>query len=137
VIEDAQLLAMAPKVFEEMIVQNTEIAVRLIRKLAKRLESADSLIQVLLFRDAPERIIENLKRLARIRGWTPGSEVKIAKDLEAMADQVGLDLTEVQDTVSRLTRDGVLVEQAGEWVIGDLDQLTDFRKFLKDKKKFR
>ena len=49
--EDAELLVMPARVLEEMIVHNTEIAVRLIRRLAQRLEMANSLISVLLFRE--------------------------------------------------------------------------------------
>ena len=36
VLEDAELLVVGARVLEEMIVQNTEIALRLIRKLARR-----------------------------------------------------------------------------------------------------
>ncbi len=135
-LEESELLLMSMDVFEEMIIHNTEIAVRLIRKLSKRLETADSLIQVLLIRDPKERIIENFKRLAKVRGWTPDRPVTLGADMEAMAEQVGLEVAETQDIVSRMIRAGALTEKDGSWVIPDPSQLDDFLKFIKEKEKF-
>jgi CRP-like cAMP-binding protein len=43
VLEDAQLLVLDPRTFEAMIKANTEIAVRMIKKLAGRLDIANAL----------------------------------------------------------------------------------------------
>ena len=134
--DDADLLVVGGRVLEEMIVHNTEIALRLIRKLAKRLESTNSLIQVLIHRDPKERVIENLKRLSTLHGWTPGNEVTFKASLEDMADQVGLQLDEVQDVVSRLVRSGALSEEGGQWIIQDPGRLGDFLEFLKKKEQY-
>ncbi|MCP4601551.1 MAG: Crp/Fnr family transcriptional regulator [Proteobacteria bacterium] len=134
--EEAELLVVGTKVLEEMIVQNTEIALRLIRKLARRLESADSLIQVLLHRDPKQRVIENLKRLASLHGWTAGKGVTIQADCDAMAEQVGLEFSEVQDIISRLVRAGALAEKEGSWVIKDPEKIGEFLKFLQMKGQF-
>ncbi len=134
--EDAELLVVGGRVLEEMIVHNTEIALRLIRKLARRLESTDALVQVLLHRDPRERIIENLKRLAAIHGWAPGDDVTLQADYEGMAEQVGLELAEVRDVISRLVRASALVEEGGSWIIKDPERIGEFLQFLKVKEQF-
>jgi CRP/FNR family transcriptional regulator, cyclic AMP receptor protein len=134
--EDADLLVIGVRVLEEMIVHNTEIALRLIRKLARRLESADSLIAVLLHRNAGDRIIENLKRLVKLHGQGEGKEVRLAMDTAAMAEQVGLDLAEAQDVISRLVRAGAVIEEEGAWVIKEPGRLGEFQEFLKLKEQF-
>jgi CRP/FNR family cyclic AMP-dependent transcriptional regulator len=134
--EDAALLVVSGKVLEEMIVHNTEIALRLIRKLARRLESTDSLVQVLLHRDPNQRVIENLKRLAVLHGWSPGNKVVLQADCRAVAEQVGLEFEEVQDVISRLVRAGAMTEEDGAWTIESPERLGDFLKFLQRKSKF-
>lgn len=137
VVEDADLLVVGVRVLEEMIVHNTEIALRLIRKLARRLESADSLIQVLLHRDAKERVIENLKRLAALHGIEPGAEVRLLADYPAMAEQVGLDETEVQEIMGRLISAGFIKHEGDNWVISKVDDIDDFLGFLKLKEQYK
>jgi CRP-like cAMP-binding protein len=131
-----ELLVIGTRVLEEMIVHNTEIALRLIRKLSKRLEAADSLIQVLIHMDPRTRVVENLKRLSRIHGWTPGNEVVLTANIPDMADQVGLDRDAVHDIVSRLVRAGALDEEGETWKIKDPERLGDFLSFLKMKEQF-
>ena len=135
--EDGELLVIGARVLEEMIVHNTEIGLRLIKRLATRLDAADSLIQVLIHRDAKERVIENLKRLASLHGWTPGNAVTISADMDAMAEQVGLSVEEVHDVVSRLVRAGALTEAGNAWTIEDPERLGEFLEFLKQKEQFQ
>jgi CRP/FNR family cyclic AMP-dependent transcriptional regulator len=135
--EDADLLVVGGQILEDMIVHNTEVALRLIRKLARRLESTDALVQVLLHQDPKERIIENLKRLSKIHGWTPGNNVTLQADYEGVAEQVGLEVAEVHDVISRLIRANALVEEGGSWTIDDPGRLHEFLKFLKMKDQFR
>ena len=135
VIEDADLLVVGVRVLEEMIVHNTEIALRLVRKLARRLESADALIRVLLHRDPRERVIENLKRLAGLHG--DGGEVRIAVDYTAFSEQVGLEQAEVEDVMGRLVAAGFVRLDEGSWVIGKVDDIDDFLGFLKLKEQYR
>ena len=47
VVEDARLLVIDGRTLEQMVISNAEIAVRLIKKLARRLDAADALIEVL------------------------------------------------------------------------------------------
>ena len=52
VVEDARLLVIDPKTFDAMLRANAEVAIRMIKKLADRLEEADRRIEQLLRREA-------------------------------------------------------------------------------------
>jgi len=135
--EDAELLVVGVRVLEEMIVHNTEIALRLIRKLARRLESADALIRVLLYRDSKERVIENLKRLARIHDTGDGSPLKFRTDFAEMAEQVGLEPADVEDIMLRLVNAGFVSLDDGNWIISKVEDIDDFLQFLKLKDQYK
>src|SRR5947199_7360758 len=60
VIEDARALVIDRRTFDAMIRGNTEIAVRLIKKLANRLEQANQQIEILLVRDTNHRLVQLL-----------------------------------------------------------------------------
>ena len=57
VVEDARCLVIDAKTLETMISKSPEIALRLIKKLAKRLDSADEIIQILLNPDPQARVM--------------------------------------------------------------------------------
>lgn len=135
--ETGELLVINGRVLEEMIVHNTEIGLRLIKRLASRLDAADSLIQVLIHRDPRERVIENFKRLALLHGWSPGRGVTLSADVPALAEQVGLTVEEAHDVISRLIRAGALLEEGESWTIKDPEKLGEFLKFLKQKEQFK
>ena len=135
--EDAELLVVGVRVLEEMIVHNTEIALRLIRKLARRLESADSLIRVLLYRGTAERIIENLKRLAKIHKPEDGEPLRFRADYDAMAEQVGLKEKEVEEIMLKLTGAGFIQLEGNDWVISKIEDIDDFLSFLKMKEQYK
>ena len=137
VCEAGELLVIKARVLEEMIVHNTEIALRLIKRLARRLETADTLIAVLIHRDPKARVIENLKRLADLHGTTDNEGVTIAADLPAMAEQVGLEMEEVYDVISRLVKAGALIEEDDNWIIKNPAKLGEFLTFLKKKEQFK
>src|SRR4051794_40096906 len=62
VVEAAQCLIISAKTLEAMISKNSEIALRLIKKLASRLDSADALVEILMHQDPRIRVILALSR---------------------------------------------------------------------------
>lgn len=136
IYQDAELLVVGVRVLEEMIVHNTEIALRLIRKLGKRLESADSLIRVLLHTDPNERVIENLKRLAKMHNAKDGKPAVIQASFEAMAEQVGVEQSIVEDIMLKLIGAGFIQLDGSNWLISKTEDIDDFVNFLKMKAKY-
>src|SRR4051794_36369690 len=64
VVEDAQLIELEAPAFETLIRKNSEIAVRLMRRLSSRLREADRQIQTLMSRSGAARALSLVRNLA-------------------------------------------------------------------------
>ncbi len=134
--EDARLLLIDSRTFESMVTGNTEIALRIIRKLARRLDSANSLIEILLYRDPKARVILGLSRQAELEGTPVEGGIFVPIVCAELADQVGLDSQLAIEVVGRLEKAGMLQEVEGGYVVRDIPRLQEFLEFLEMKEKF-
>ena len=78
VVDESKVLVIDPKTFEIMLKNNVEIAVRMIKKLAQRLQEADDQIESLLYKDANSRVVHTLTRAADAYGKAVEGGIKIA-----------------------------------------------------------
>lgn len=137
VVEAARLLVLDAKTFEAMVLSNVEIAVRLIKKLARRLDNADTLIEILMHRDPKARVILGLSREAEQGGIEQDDgSVLVPLTREDLAAQVGLTPEEVADVLSRLTRLRMVEETPEGFLIQDVLRLSEFLEFLEMREKF-
>ena len=136
VLEDAKLLVIDARTFEQMVVSNTEIAVRLIKKLARRLDSADALIEILMHTDPKARVILGLARESEIGGRIlPDGSILVPLNAEGLAKQVGLEPTATDQVLSRLYRLGIVHQHADGLVIQDTRRLHEFLEFLEHRER--
>ncbi len=129
--EDAQLLVLDPKTFEAMIKANTEIAVRMIKKLAKRLDDANAQIENLLLGDANSRIVHAL--LLQTRTIEPDAQGAVHLQLGAadLAQRTNVEDAKVVEVLERLERSRLVVAGAtGGLVVPDPTRLSEFLEFL-------
>lgn len=134
-LEDVTLLELDARRFEGMITSQAEIAVRIIQKLAHRLEDADSLITILTKRDPKSRVILGLLREAEQRGL-PGSEpdaIVVQRDFDELAEELGIRRVELDETVGRMLRVGVLRPAQEGVEIASRERLTEFLSFLEER----
>src|SRR5271170_4855788 len=89
VLEDAKCLVIDGKTLEAMITKSPEIAMRLVKKLAGRLDSADELIQILLNPDPRARVMLGLKRHAETFGEKVPEGVRLNIAAPDLAREVG------------------------------------------------
>jgi CRP/FNR family cyclic AMP-dependent transcriptional regulator len=123
-LEDTRCLVIGASTLEQMVTSNAEIALRLVKKLARRLDSADEMIQILLDPDPRARVMRALRRHAE----DPGAVKPSPDDL---AREVGVDSAQVHDVLSRLRRLRVAdQDDSGAIVIMDLPRLLEFMEFL-------
>jgi len=135
--ERAQVLVLGARTFEQMVVSNAEIAVRLIKKLSRRLDSANELIEVLMHRDPKARVILGLSREAQFIGQVQeDGSVRVPLSVPQLAEQVGLANEETQDVMKRLTRLGIVRLDAEGIVVTDVARLDEFYEFLEMREKF-
>jgi CRP/FNR family transcriptional regulator, cyclic AMP receptor protein len=129
--EDARLLVIDGRTFEAMVVGNTEIAVRLIKKLARRLDASSSLIDVLMRRDPRARVVLGIAREAEHHGQPHGSGSTLVRfDRDGLAAHLALIREEVDGVLPRLLRLGLIEEVPEGIVVPDVARLYEFLDFL-------
>jgi CRP-like cAMP-binding protein len=136
VVEEAQLLVIDPKTFEAMIKTNTEIAVRMIKKLAKRLDDANEQIETLLLRDANSRVVHCLIHIARAQGKRGDGGVSVVASVAEIVQRTGIDPERVEGVLERMERSSLVARVGDEIIIPDLAKLDEFLEFLEMREKF-
>lgn len=143
----SRLLVIEARTFEAMIRGKTEIAVRMIRTLAGRLERANQQIEILLLPSANHRVVQCLRRLAEEQLEAAGqggveAAIYIPVQLEDIATRVALAPHEVAEIMERLASASLVMnaEDAGipgsGYVVPEVGRLLDFLEFLELKEKF-
>jgi CRP/FNR family transcriptional regulator, cyclic AMP receptor protein len=131
VLEDARCLVIDAATLEQMLSDNTEIALRLVKKLARRLDSADEMIQMLLNPDPQARVLLALRRHAEAFGDETPRGVRLHGSAVDIAREGGVDGDQVRDVLSRLARMRIAAEdETGAIVVSDLPRLMEFMEFL-------
>jgi len=137
VLEDAKCLVIDRHTLEQMITSSAEIALRLVKKLARRLDSADEMIQILLNPDPKARVLMSLKRHAEGFGEETGLGVRVHASSQDLAREVGIDETQVRDVLGRLARLRIAAEdEMGGILIMDLPRLLEFMEFVEMPRRF-
>jgi CRP-like cAMP-binding protein len=142
IIEPSRVLIIDARTFEQMVVGNAEIAVRLIKKLARRLDSANALIDVLLHRDPRTRVILGLSRRVELEGQAmDDGSVLVSLTEQELADDVGLSEEDVAEVFTRLKRLSIIEEHLSEHGgaglrITNIQRLGEFLEFLEMQQKF-
>lgn len=135
--EDAQLLVIDPKTFETMIRNNAEIAIRIIRKLASRLQDADNQIESLLLKNHNQRVIHIIIRWAESRGAPENKGIRIAgaseQDLETAA---GIEAGKIGPIFEEISKAGVVQKDGKGYFVPDMDKLKKYYDYLAMKEQF-
>jgi CRP/FNR family transcriptional regulator, cyclic AMP receptor protein len=136
VVDDATCLVIDAKMLESMIAKNTEIAMRLVKKLAARLDAADALVQILMHPDPKARVLLGIKRHAEAFGEQTEEGIWLDIDPNALAREVGAEPGQVVEVLSRLTRLRIATEQNGVIIINDMGRLLEFLEFIEMPRRF-
>lgn len=134
-VEDAQLLELDAPLVQQMVADEAEIALRILHKLSRRLLEADSLNAVLTKRDPRTRVILGLLREAELRGEkSPSSDaVVVSRDLDELADELGVKRAELDEAITRMIRVGVVKPVMTGLEISSASKLNEFLTFLEDR----
>ena len=128
VLEEAELLKVPATKLQEMIAGNGEVAIRLIRQLAERIETANRFIDLLLEDDTTARVILELQ------GILERAEGSTAPDItdNDLVLTLGVDKSEIRAALRRLTRVGVVEVSSGFVLIKDHERLVEFLDFIRN-----
>jgi CRP/FNR family cyclic AMP-dependent transcriptional regulator len=145
---DARLLVIEGKTFEAMLRAKPEIALRIIRALATRLEGANQQIELLLLPTPNHRVVQCMRHMAEEQialagqAVNQGTAILVPKQVEEIATRVGLPVHEVMEVVDRLraARLVLLTQDAGiegeGFIVPEVGRLLEFLEFLNLKDRF-
>ena len=134
--EDSQLLVIDPKTFEAMIKGNSEIALRMIKKLSQRLKQADEQIESLMIKDNNTKIISILAKMAENEGEATAEGIKIALTVKDLSMKTGLSESKVTEVLNKVKTARVLTIKENSMIVSDAGKLRKFLDFLTLKEQF-
>ena len=136
VLEEAQLLVIDKRTFEAMIRGNAEIAVRFIKKLAARLDQANSQVETLLIQDLNHRVVSHLRHAADKHGVPDGPGVRVDVVVADMAATVGAKPKDVESCLQRLEEAWLIRRDGPQVHIAEVGKLEQFLEFLEMQRRF-
>jgi CRP-like cAMP-binding protein len=136
VSEDAKLLVIDPKTFEGMIRGNSEIAVRMIKKLSDRLSEADAQIENLLLSDPSSRVIHHILQSCQQRGRPMEEGTEIDFNVRELPRVLGVGEPAIRVMLSKLERAGLIDRSGDRLTVFDTARLHDFLQYLEMRWKF-
>ena len=138
----ARLLVIDGGTFEAMLRGKTEIAVRMIKSMAERLERANQQIELLLLKNSNHRVVVCLRQLADAYQVDGYAGVYIPIPHAELARRVALPADDVLDILQRLALARLVVHSSEAGVEGDgyvvpeVGRLLEFLEFLELRDRF-
>lgn len=136
-IEELELIEVDAETFEHMIRLNSEIAVRMMRRLASRVRELDARLQNVLVDSGLGRAIEVLRWLLP-KGKPDGAMVRVSAAAVhiGIAAQAGLPPAEVNRVFEMLVHAGCITEAGTDILIAGPRVLDDFATYLDLKRRY-
>ncbi len=131
--EDGRVLVIDSKTFETMIRGNSEIAFRMIKKLAERLSDADGKIENLLPTDPRGRVISRLLRRSQTHGKPVEEGIEVDLGLRDAPSELGVPDSVVKRTLKDLQALGIVDVHGQSVVIVDTARLFEYGQYLEVK----
>ena len=131
VVEEALLIELEQNAFATLVRKNSEIALRLMRRLSSRLREADRQIHALMSRSGAARALSLVRNL----GAPPDAKGRrrLPDDLtpEALTRRVGLSGEEARRVQRIFERSGLLIPlENGRWALGPEQLVKDFLLYV-------
>ena len=142
VIMPSRILVIDGSTFETMLRGRTEIAMRLIQTMARRLEQANQQIELLLLTDNTHRVVMALRQLADGAPTDGDGAVFLDVSVGDLAARAAIPREELLDILQRLAlaRLVLYAEEAGiereGFVVPEVGRLLEFIEFLDLKDRF-
>lgn len=126
-VSDVRALELDAPTMNGMVSRSGEVAMRLVRRLAQRLDSSNSLVEILLHHDPRARVILAIARAAEESRDRVAQGVRVRGDVSALARELALPIELVTEVVAGLLRVRVLLTDAeGRWIVSEPQRLRAF-----------
>ncbi len=127
-LEPTACLAIDSAALEQMVTEDSEIAIRFIKDLANRVASTSELLSMLGQRDSRTRVCMALIRHAEMSGEQTGEGVWIRKRLGDIAGEIAVADTEMGEISKVLLRRQLLRVKRDGILVPDVSRLYEFVK---------
>jgi CRP/FNR family cyclic AMP-dependent transcriptional regulator len=135
-LDEARMLVLDARTFEAMVRGNSEIAIRLVKKLAARLDSANQQVEKLLLQDLNHRLVHHLRHLAAAAGQADGAGVLVETTLDDLSNQLDAEPADLQKCLERLEQAKLVRLDDSGLEIAAVGKLDQFLSFLDMKDRF-
>ena len=129
VLEDARILVINNNTFESMVRANPEIAIRIMRMLAKRLEDANVQIANLMIKNSYQRTLVTLLKLSE-DGIKTDAGILLNTDIEKLSVATGLETVTVKGIVEALDQRRLIELTSKGILIRNVDNLKRYLDYI-------
>ncbi len=137
VLEEVKALVIDSNTFEAMIKSNTEIAYRIIKKLAQRVRDANQQIESLSIKDANQKVVYTIMRAVKNQGQQlPTGNFKIPTVRDELIAQTGLDQAKLDEILGKLQKANLLKIDSTGMEVAPAEKLNKFLEFLAMREQF-
>lgn len=134
VIEDASVIQVETGQFENMIRGNTDIALRMLKKLTQRLTQAQYRVSNLILRSNTARVLHQLRAEVERHGEDPTQATPIPDNL---ADVLAMEIGEVKKVLTQLVRDELIsIDKRGFFNVIDPPSYDRYLRYLELQDRF-
>lgn len=141
VIEDASIITVDAVQFESMLKGNSDIALRMLKKMSQRLTRAQYRISNLALRTNKARVLHQLRQEVRHHAERKGKSVHHPTPIpDNLADVLALEIGEVKELLGQFVHDELIsIDRNGYFQILDVAAMERYLKFLElgDRFEFR
>ena len=134
VVDDASVIQVQTDQFEDMVRGNTDIALRMLKKLTQRLTQSQYRVSNLILRSNTARVLHQLRAEVRNRGDDLTAATPIPDNL---ADVLAMEAGEVKKVLTDLVRDEVItIDRKGHFRIIDPASYDRYLRYLELQDRF-
>lgn len=134
---DTVLIVIPVTLLEKITESTPEVAIRLVKRMAWRLKSADDLVAILMQGDPQVRAVLGIIRMLELEGREVPEGIAFMLDIDDLSAQIEVEVSEIRQVLDHLGRKGILeMGQDGGVIVRNPDELGEFFRFLELAKKF-
>ncbi|AFK85548.1 MULTISPECIES: Crp/Fnr family transcriptional regulator [Thermoanaerobacterium] len=126
-IEDSKIIVLKNKDIENLILNNNEVALGIIKLMAKRLQNVAVIIENLALKDSLGRTVSILLTFAREKGiqGKDGIAIELNLSRQDLANMVGTSRENMTRILSQLDKEGVIKLERHAIIIKDVNALKN------------
>ena len=121
IMKDSKLLVMGLEEFQEILTDNSDLALKIVATLAKRLKKANQEIKQLTFNSVEERLVKVLLKLQKKHGVKQKKGILISEQLthQELANLVGSTRGTITKLLNKLAQEDKIINKQGYILLKD------------------